>query len=116
MIKALLAEFFFFFCQIAFGKGLKSFALFRLEEGWCPDARLYPMNMQQTKSLERNNPQLISASLLLLCYSSSPKAEQLQCLVHSVFFQHDLVKAKDCIVATRIFAPEMTSHTTTSYK
>lgn len=60
------------------------------------------------------NPQLISASLPLLYYSSSPKAEHLslQCLVHPMFFHHDLVKAKDCIVSTRIFAPEMISHTT----
>lgn len=61
------------------------------------------------------NPQLFSASLPLLYYSLFPKAEHLalQCLVHSVFFHCNLVKAKDCIVVTRIFALEMISHTTT---
>jgi len=61
------------------------------------------------------NPQLINAPLPLLCYSASPKAEHLalQCLVRFMFFCCDLVKSKDCIVAARIFAPEMISHNTT---
>lgn len=59
------------------------------------------------------NLELINASLTYLYYSSSPKAEHvaLQCFVCSMFFHYGLMKAKISILPTKIFAPEVISHT-----